>query len=55
MEIKHVYGKNSVITDSEIEEQVDYIISFLKTKKQTYTLNKLVLEESINALGEMII
>lgn len=54
MEVKHIFGRSS-ITESEKEKQVDEILTLLKEKKQTYTINKFVLEEAIRALEDMII
>lgn len=54
MEIKHVVGK-SEITDIELNKQINEILKMLKEKKQTYSINKFVLEETIKQLNETIV
>lgn len=54
MEMRHVVGK-SVISESEKEAEVTTILDILKAKKQTYAVNKFVLEETIKRLQETII
>lgn len=45
---------NQQIRQSEIEEQVRDILKILKEKKQTYAINKFVLEQAIQGLYETI-
>lgn len=45
---------NQRISQSEIEEQVRDILKILKEKKQTYAINKFVLEQAIQELYETI-
>ncbi len=47
--------KKSVIENDEVEKQSDEIISLLKEKKQTYAVNKFVLERTIIKLQDTII
>ena len=54
MDIKHCIGKSEIM-DSEKEKQINEIMELLKTKKQTYLVNKFVLEETIERLQETII
>ena len=42
-------GKQEVL-DSDVDNQVKDILNVLKTKKQTYAVNKFVLEKTIEAL-----
>lgn len=43
-----VYGiGNQVIYEHEVQEQVNEILKILKERKQTYAVNKFVLEQSI--------
>lgn len=46
---------NSEISAVEVSRQVDAILSLLKKKKQTYAVNKFVLEKAIDKLQETII
>ncbi len=50
----HIVGK-SEITGSELNKQINEILKILKTKKQTYSINKFVLEETIKQLKETIV
>lgn len=52
MDTKHVFSRGSSILQSEVDEEVKVIIDYLKTKKQTYTVNKFVLKTAIDELGE---
>lgn len=54
MEIKCVVGKTEIL-DSELNNQISEIINLLKSKKQTYAVNKFVLEKTIEQLQEVII
>ncbi len=54
MERFHIIGK-AEINEIEIEKQVNEILNILKTKKQTYAVNKFVLEKTIEELDETII
>lgn len=54
MEINHVIGKTKIM-DSEVKKQVNEILGILKNKKQTYVVNKFVLEETIKELQETVI
>ena len=53
MDFIHIIG-NSKISNLEKENQVKQILEILKNKKQTYAVNKFVLEEAIERLGEAI-
>lgn len=53
MDTKHILGKSSIF-ESEKEKEVKVILDFLKSKKQTYAVNKFVLEETIQALENEI-
>lgn len=46
---------SSEITTEEIKEQANEILSILKKRKQTYAVNKFVLEKTIDQLQETII
>ena len=46
---------SSEITTEEIKEQANEILSILKKRKQTYAVNKFVLEKTIDQLQEIII
>ena len=46
---------SSEITTEEIKEQSNEILSILKKRKQTYAVNKFVLEKTIAQLQETII
>ena len=50
----HVIGK-SEIKQSKVDEEVCKILETLKKEKQTYVINKFVLEEAIKELGQQII
>lgn len=50
----HVIGK-SEIKQSKVDEEVCKILEMLKKEKQTYVINKFVLEEAIKELGQQII
>ncbi len=50
----HVIGK-SKIKQSKVDEEVCKILEILKKEKQTYIINKFVLEEAIKELGQQII
>lgn len=50
----HYIGK-SYIRENELEIQTNEIIKLLKHKKQTYAVNKFVLEETIKKLEETIV
>lgn len=54
MEIEHIIGK-SKIKQSKIDEEVSKILDLLKKEKQTYLVNKFVLEEVIREIGNQII
>lgn len=41
---------NQVIYEHEVQEQVNEILKILKERKQTYAVNKFVLEQSIEKL-----
>lgn len=47
--------KKSKIENDEVEKQSDEIISLLKEKKQTYAVNKFVLERAIIKLQDTIV
>lgn len=53
METVHQF-KKSEISQSQVDEEVNYILEYLKNKKQTYVVNKFVLEQAINELFETI-
>lgn len=53
-ETQHILGKSKIL-QSQIDEEVLEIIKYLKSKKQTYAVNKFVLEEVIEELKEVII
>ena len=46
--------KKSKILQSQVDEEVEYILEYLKNKKQTYSVNKFVLEQAIEELFEMV-
>ena len=50
----HYFGKTTIM-QSKIDEEVSKIIEILKKEKQTYIVNKFVLEETIKELGNQII
>lgn len=50
----HYFGK-STIKQSKIDEEVSKILEILKKEKQTYRVNKFVLEQVIEELKEQII
>lgn len=50
----HCFGKTTIM-QSKIDEEVSKIIEILKKEKQTYIVNKFVLEETIKELGNQII
>lgn len=50
----HYFGK-STISQSKIDEEVSKILGLLKKEKQTYLINKFVLEQAIEELGQQII
>lgn len=50
----HIIGK-SKIKQSKVDEEVCKILEILKKEKQTYVINKFVLEEAIEELGQQII
>lgn len=50
----HYFGK-STINQSKIDEEVSKILEILKKEKQTYIINKFVLEEAIKELENQII
>lgn len=54
IETRHVIG-NSSILESEKQREVEEILDLLKKKKQTYSINKFVLEETIKSLKDFII
>ncbi len=54
MKIKHIIGKSEIF-DDDLEKQTSEILEILKTKKQTYAVNKFVLEETIKKLNETVI
>ena len=47
--------EKSKISNKEVEQQSDEILNLLKTKKQTYAVNKFVLERTITKLQDTII
>lgn len=47
--------KKSIIKQSKVDEEVSKILEVLKKEKQTYIVNKFVLEQAIEELGEQII
>lgn len=55
LDTRHVFSTGSSIMQSEVNEQVEFIIKYLKNKKQTYTINKFVLEHAIAKLGETMV
>lgn len=50
----HYFGK-STIRQSKVDEEVSKILEILKKEKQTYIVNKFVLEQTIEELGQQII
>ena len=50
----HVIEK-SEIKQSKVNEEVCKILEILKKEKQTYFINKFVLEEAIKELGNQVI
>ena len=54
IDIIHQFGKTS-IKQSKVDEEVSKILEILKKEKQTYIVNKFVLEETIKELGNQII
>ncbi len=50
----HCFGKTT-IKQSKVEEEVSKILAILKKEKQTYYINKFVLEQAIEELGQQII
>lgn len=50
----HCFGKTT-IKQSKVEEEVSKILEILKKEKQTYYINKFVLEQAIEELGQQII
>ena len=54
MEFTNVIGK-SEITDKEVEKQVNELLDVLKNKKQTYAVNKFVLNKAIESLKVVIV
>lgn len=50
----HIIGK-SKIKQLKVDEEVCKILEILKKEKQTYVINKFVLEEAIKELGQQII
>ena len=50
----HYFGK-SKIKQSKVDEEVFKILEILKKEKQTYLVNKFVLEQAIEELGQQII
>lgn len=52
--MEYIIG-NSSINSEELEIQANQIIELLKNKKQTYAVNKFVLEKTIENLKETII
>lgn len=49
----HYFGKSKIM-QSKVDEEVSEILEILKKEKQTYSINKFVLEEAINALDNQI-
>ena len=47
-------GKET-ITEEHLEKLIKEILSTLKKEKQTYLVNKFVLENAIEELGELIV
>lgn len=54
MRSEHIVGK-SKITDEEVEKQINELLDILKSKKQTYAVDKFVLERAIEELSEIIV
>lgn len=54
MEVDIMIGK-SEITNIEVEKQVNELLEVLRAKKQTYAVNKFVLEKTIENLQEVVI
>ncbi len=50
----HYFGKTSIM-QSKVDEEVSKILEILKKEKQTYIINKFVLEQAIEELGQQII
>jgi hypothetical protein len=50
----HYFGKSKIM-QSKLDEEVSEILEVLKKEKQTYCINKFVLEEAIKELGNQII
>ncbi len=50
----HYFGKTT-INQSKVDEEVSKILEILKKEKQTYYINKFVLEQAIEELGQQII
>lgn len=50
----HYFGKTT-INQSKVDEEVSKILEILKKEKQTYNINKFVLEQAIEELGQQII
>lgn len=50
----HYFGK-ATIKQSKVDEEVSKILEILKKEKQTYYINKFVLEQAIEELGQQII
>lgn len=46
---------DSKISSKDLKEQTDEILNILKKRKQTYAVNKFVLERTINQLQETVI
>lgn len=46
---------NSEITTKDMNEQINKILGILKKRKQTYAVNKFVLEKTIERLQETVI
>lgn len=55
MDTRHVFSRGSSIMQSEVDEEVEVIMRYLKNKKQTYAVNKFVLEQAMEELGETIV
>lgn len=55
MDIELECGRRSIILQSEVDKEVKVIMDYLKTKKQTYAINKFVLETAIDELNETVI
>lgn len=55
MDIELECGRRSIIFQSEVDKEVKVIIDYLKTKKQTYAINKFVLKTAIDELNETVI